>query len=324
MTTRDLKISAKLDELVLDKGFSCKIGAVYKDKPVYKFSYGKTYTYYDLASLTKAIFTGLYFFNLNHNEKKVAEFFPCDASISIGDLLSHSSGLKGHKEHYRKLVKSSDKLRCLKKLLREDTGKLSDPVYSDLGYMILFFVIRELEGEEDLDLVFKRLKKTFNLPKGLHFNLENKAKFEKSLYAPTEFCEFRNKKIQGEVLDRNTWAMGGLSTHAGLFGTFEDMLGFYKTLKAIYKASKFKTLTEGWTYGFMKPSGESTAGKYFSEDSIGHLGFTGVSFWYDPRVDFYVTVLSNRTYPDRDKSSFNSFRPWIHDFLYKEFVNGKI
>jgi len=325
VTSVDKKIFKKLDELSLSEGFSCKMAAIHKGKLVYKSTYGKNYTYYDLASMTKSIFTGLYFLNSKIKSNKVSDFLPwlIDSKIRVDELLSHRSGLKAHKEHYRTLVKSSDPLVTLKKLLRQDAKELQNkaPIYSDLGYLLLYFIIQELEDGRNLSYVFEDLKKSLKIPKGIHFNLNNKAKYKKSLYAPTEICDFRDRKIQAESLDRNTWSIHGVSTHAGLFGQIDDMIGFYKTLKSVYSPSKFTTLAEGWTNGFMKPSKVSTAGKYFSKDSIGHVGFTGVSFWYDPKVDFYITILSNRTYPDRADPRFNFFRPWVHDFLYKEFVN---
>jgi CubicO group peptidase (beta-lactamase class C family) len=51
-------------------------------------------------------------------------------------------------------------------------------------------------------------------------------------YAPTELCPWRKKRLQGEVHDDNTWSFGGISTHAGLFGSIDDLAGYGLALRA--------------------------------------------------------------------------------------------
>lgn len=62
------------------------------------------------------------------------------------------------------------------------------------------------------------------------------------------------------------------------------------------------------------PSG-SSSGKYFSAKSIGHLGFTGTSFWMDPEKELIVVLLTNRIHPSRNNEKIRQFRPCIHDFI---------
>ncbi len=334
MTRLDRKISEKLLKLLnknQHSNFSCSVVVGFKGKKSYIYNFGKAYKFYDLASMTKSIFTGLYFLDKSKSDKNFLKTRVCDVlpwlhetKITLESFLTHTSGLESHKEHYKELNKTSNKNLCLKNLLRKDLNKLQNtkPLYSDLGYLILYQVVRELEGFKSMDLILEDLKKKFKLSKGFHFNTDNISMFKKSLYAPTEKCKWRKRKLQAEVFDDNTWAMGGASTHAGLFGSIEDMFQFYFVLRDVYNPDYFKKKTKGWTMGFMMPSGSaSTAGSFFSKDSIGHLGFTGTSFWFDPKVDFYVSVLSNRTYPERTNNNFKDFRPWVHDLLYKEFLN---
>ncbi len=71
----------------------------------------------------------------------------------------------------------------------------------------------------------------------------------------------------------------------------------------------------------MIPSGEkTTAGALFSKSSIGHLGYTGTSFWFDPIKDLLVVILSNKTFPDKMNTNFNKYRSMIQDLVYKEFI----
>jgi CubicO group peptidase (beta-lactamase class C family) len=65
----------------------------------------------------------------------------------------------------------------------------------------------------------------------------------------------------------------------------------------------------------MPTAGASSSGKYFSPDSIGHTGFTGTSFWYDPKQDLGIAILSNRVYFGRENKQFATLRPQIHNWI---------
>jgi CubicO group peptidase (beta-lactamase class C family) len=180
--------------------------------------------------------------------------------------------------------------------------------------------------------IWSRIKEEFYPRTSLEVHDSNLPKAPVRLYAPTERCEWRSKLIQGEVHDDNTWAFGGVSSHAGLFGSIDD-LGWYALLlrsqiKGISKTSiKQKTAQlfaqrsrpvgrGDWALGYMMPSpGASSSGSYFSPYSIGHLGFTGTSIWYDPVADVSIGMVSNRVFYGRDKNEFAALRPKIHDLI---------
>ena len=65
--------------------------------------------------------------------------------------------------------------------------------------------------------------------------------------------------------------------------------------------------------GWDTPSGRSSAGDLFSEQSFGHTGFTGTSIWMDPERDLFVVLLTNRVNPTRDNSRHVPLRRRIHD-----------
>ncbi|MFZ0243168.1 MAG: serine hydrolase, partial [Desulfobacterales bacterium] len=66
--------------------------------------------------------------------------------------------------------------------------------------------------------------------------------------------------------------------------------------------------------GFDAPSPTgSSSGRYFSPATVGHLGFTGTSFWLDLRQSIGVILLTNRVHPNRTNDSIKSFRPRLHD-----------
>jgi CubicO group peptidase (beta-lactamase class C family) len=65
--------------------------------------------------------------------------------------------------------------------------------------------------------------------------------------------------------------------------------------------------------GWDTPSRPSSSGQYFSPASYGHLGYTGTSLWIDPERRLSVTLLTNRTWPDRSSEGIKNLRPIFHD-----------
>ena len=76
-----------------------------------------------------------------------------------------------------------------------------------------------------------------------------------------------------------------------------------------------------WALGWDTPSVPSSSGSSFSEQSFGHLGYTGTSLWIDPLRELEVVLLSNRVHPSRRNEKIKTFRPYIHDLVYWEFVS---
>lgn len=307
---------------------------------------GQTYPYYDLASLTKIIFTVptmMKFFeegkwSISTPVSEVLSWFP-SKTVRIAELLSHSSGLTWWKPFFKEMPLEKpipERWAKLRELLSQET--LESPaktVYSDLGFLTLAYVIEELAQKPLLD-VWQDMK-NFLYPglSSLTFHPGNVPLAAAKLYAPTERCPWRGKVLQGEVHDDNAWSLGGVSTHAGLFGSVDDlawyglllrsqMLGVAKTPFKLKTAKIFfarqKPLGEGdFALGFMTKSATgSSAGEYFGMHSIGHTGFTGTSIWFDPEADLLVAVLSNRVLFGRDREEFKALRPMIHNWVVSE------
>jgi CubicO group peptidase (beta-lactamase class C family) len=74
-----------------------------------------------------------------------------------------------------------------------------------------------------------------------------------------------------------------------------------------------------WALGWDTRSLEgSSAGKYFSRDSVGHTGFTGTSIWMDLEKDVIAILLTNRVHPTRNNDTIKQFRPVFHDAVMEE------
>lgn len=315
-----------------------------RGKKVIDLRWGKTWEYYDLASVTKIIFTTTQLMRVV-SEKKIdldkslstyLGWYP-HASVTTRQLLSHSAGNEWWKPFYKEISLYDnlyEKKQILKTLIRAmPLSRNKKSVYSDIDFFLLGFL---LEGVLDKPLVaiweeFLR----HQLPENrMHFNQENKPLYPRSQYAPTEICAFRKKGLQGEVHDENTWVMEGVGAHAGLFGRAQDVLDWGLWLRQVWRgknayiqpavAREFFKRSMGtkygdWGLGFMLPTkGNASCGPYFSLDSVGHTGFTGTSFWMDTQKDIIVVLLSNRVYPTRQNEIFRQVRPQIHDAIIEE------
>ena len=148
--------------------------------------------------------------------------------------------------------------------------------------------------------------------------------------AATEDCPWRRKILCGEVHDDNAYAMGGVAGHAGLFSSAPDVHRFIRFLGRcrtgaepdFLPAAVVREFLEaerplpGQTHvlGWDTPSPEgSSSGRHFSARTVGHLGFTGTSIWWDLERDVHVVFLTNRVHPSRDNDAIRQFRPLVHD-----------
>lgn len=330
-------------------------------------------TIFDLASLTKPLATTLAMMKLVDAckiglDQTLGEIIPNAAlqdkrDVSLRMLLSHSAGLVDWKPYYLKLVEHEPEER--KTVLRQwiieepfayEPGK--ECLYSDLGFMLLEWVIEEASGEclpdflqESLygPLGLKRLFLVENPPRspfGKGGGKEAEAsdppeagkkggRVSVEDFAVTEDCPWRRRVIRGEVHDENASALGGYSGHAGLFGTVDDAYCIVNMLRGHYRGERrdfFRPETVQaffrrqdlvpdctWALGWDTPSEEgSSAGRYFSGNSVGHLGFTGTSVWMDLKRDVIVILLTNRIHPTRNNERIKSLRPKLHNTVMEE------
>jgi len=303
---------------------------------------GQTFRYYDLASLTKIVFTQQALMQafdrgLWTADSTVGDFLPdfTRPALRLTDLLTHTSGIEWWLPFYESVDLSLPWRQRRQWLYRQlqtapcqPTGKA---VYSDLGFMLLGFVLEALHGK-DLLLVWQDLHSASYPGSSLALHEDNRPVHAVVDYAPTELCPWRRKRLQGEVHDDNTWSLGGVSSHAGLFGSIDDLASFGLQLRSqirglpgapvrpataqLFTRRAIPRAVGDWTLGFMMPAEQgASCGRHFSEQSIGHTGFTGTSLWYDPQRDLLVSMLSNRVYGGRDNQGFLALRPQIHDWI---------
>lgn len=308
-------------------------------------SFGETYLYYDWASLTKIVFSVTQVMGLVDDKRldldrpvhEELDWFRAPVrEARPRDLLSHSAGLTWWKPFYKHIDRSRSRASRWEQLetlvareMRATARSNYDgkAVYSDLDFFTLGALMRRktgLEFHEMWDEIRDRLRL-----RGTAFHVGNKPLHPRRFYAPTERCSWRGKIMRGEAHDENTWALGGVAPHAGLFGPIEDLsrwglhlrrgflgeegLAAPETVRRFTRRAIPRTRGD-WALGFTLPSLKgATCGKYFSKMSVGHLGFTGTSLWYDPKRDVLVTILSNRVHPTRENKRFPALRGFLHD-----------
>lgn len=303
-------------------------------------------TVFDLASLTKPLATTLAIMMLIQQSRLGLEqnlglvlpgFENTDKDqIKIKHLLCHSSGLPDYRPYYRKLCKLPQAVRkdVLKELLIKEP--LVHPIgkgvlYSDLGFMILGLVVERVSGKRLDHFVAEEIYRPLGIEtgpgRGLFFiDIDSKPGIGR--FAATEYCSWRNFLVNGVVHDENAYVVGGVGGHAGLFGNAGDMNILLSALLSGFHSSSSTSLFEkDLLYTFFKPQegsdkafgfdtpslSDSSCGNCFSKTSIGHLGFTGTSFWIDLERKVIVILLTNRVHPTRDNMKIKDFRPKIHN-----------
>ena len=309
-----------------------------------------TRTIYDLASLTKPLITGLLCcrrFELGELtlDSSVSHYLPeFDRTdkhmITVRELLTHTSGLPAWRPLY--LLAENEHERALSAIANLDLEYKpgTKVVYSDLGFIVLGFVVESLSHHDRLAQTATveiinalRLGNTFFNPEAaLQTGIaacEMGNAYEREMCEPDAaagYPNWRSALIWGEVHDGNAFFLGGAAGHAGLFSTAAETLTLAqqflprhsKLLKSetceIFRINMTPGLEEARTIGWqLAMSPESTAGPALPPDSFGHTGFTGTSCWVDAQHERVFILLTNRTHNGRVPFvNINSVRRQFH------------
>ena len=289
-------------------------------------------------------------------EDRVARFFSNfgvfgKTHVTFRHLLAHCSGLPAWKPYYEEIVKDEKagkinfvasraaKAYVFERIHREKalSAPGSQSLYSDLGFMLLGEVVEEISGWTLDRFCQDRIFRPLELRSISFIDMTQlrarRLQPAKEMIAPTENCPWRKRIVWGEVHDENACAMGGVAGHAGLFASARDIHRFVIRLRrcllgrdSFLPTSLVKefltrdtTVSESsYALGWDTPSSDqSSSGSYFSPNTVGHLGFTGTSLWWDLEKDCSVILLTNRIHPSRTNDKIKSFRPHVHDLIMK-------
>jgi CubicO group peptidase (beta-lactamase class C family) len=197
--------------------------------------------------------------------------------------------------------------------------------YSDLGAIIMGLVVERATGMPFEAAVRARVLG----PAEMRDTYFNPPPTLWSRVAPTERDPWRGRLVVGEVHDENAFAMGGVSSHAGLFSSARDMVRFAQLwlhagtldgravvrpetarMFAAVQDSTFSSRAIGWD----TPSGgASSAGTLVRRPAFGHTGFTGTSLWIAPHRNRFVLLLTNRVNPRRERGGIGAVRIAVAD-----------
>lgn len=256
-------------------------------------------TWFDLASLTKVVFTTPRILALAE-----AGTIDLDAPLIsvISDFRQYSADSWERKVTFRQCLGHQTPFpgvvpiytygsdpNLLRAWVLQHEWQAGPAVYSDINFILLGIILERLSG---------KLIRQQDPGPGFAWSAEPR------LSAATELDRWRGRVAVGEVHDENCYALQG-SGHAGLFGTAASVLDYAQGLLDETGASPavvslMRTPLSGRrTHGWERPHEGWSGGELCSTETIGHTGFTGTGLWIDFATGRAWTLLTNRVHPTR-------------------------
>lgn len=276
-------------------------------------------TWFDLASLTKVIFTTPRILALAEAGtidldaplvSVIPDFRQYDADswerkVTFRQCLGHQTPFPGVFPIY---TYGSDP-NLLRAFVLQHEWPAGSPVYSDINFILLGIALERLSG---------KLIRQQDAGTGFAWSADP------AVTAATEKDAWRGRVVVGEVHDENCFALQG-SGHAGLFGTVGSVLNFAQGLLDGSGASAgaielMRTpLSARRTHGWERPYEGWSGGERNSPETIGHTGFTGTGLWIDFARGRAWTLLTNRVHPSRHfDSGIMGLRRAVGDLVNEE------
>ena len=151
---------------------------------------------------------------------------------------------------------------------------------------------------------------------------------------------FRRQLLQGYVHDPTAAMMGGVSGHAGLFASANDLGVLFQMLlnqgqyggKTFFKPETIQLFTcpqfignkrgLGWDKPEPDINKNGPTSSMCSPQTFGHTGFTGTCVWADPTTKLVYVFLSNRVYPSAENNKLvdMNIRTKIQDVIYNSLL----
>jgi beta-glucosidase-like glycosyl hydrolase/CubicO group peptidase (beta-lactamase class C family) len=317
---------------------------------------------YDLASVTKvsATLAGLMLLNSEGRfspDKTLGYYLPYfrksnKGNIPMRDLLAHQAGLTAWIPFWEETVKKNGQFRkrvfhpeaskkyplevasgmyinknYRKKIFREiKKSPIGEKkyLYSDLTFIMAPEIIENITGQKWYEFITDSIYK----PLGAYDMAFNPyKKYSLTRIVPTEYDSlFRRQLLHGTVHDEGAAMLGGISGHAGLFATANDLMKLMELYRRMgeyggkqlistevmeeYTRTQFPGNKNRRGLGFDKPlinnaevpAKDAYPTKGASPSSFGHSGYTGTFVWVDPEKELTYVFLCNRVYPTRENN----------------------
>ncbi|MCX2583144.1 serine hydrolase domain-containing protein [Pedobacter sp. MR22-3] len=212
-------------------------------------------------------------------------------------------------------------------------------VYSDISMYVMKDIVEHISEEPLNQYAYEQFYKPLGMQTA---GFLPRNRFSKDQIIPTEQdTYFRKTLLVGYVHDQGAALAGGVSGHAGLFASANDLAIMYQMLlnRGTYGGTEyFKPQTvDMFTakqsnvsrrgLGFDRWDPDST--KHYpsnlaSPQTYGHTGYTGTCVWVDPSRGLVYIFLSNRVNPTvTDKLSNLKIRGRIQDVVNKAIDDSK-
>lgn len=207
--------------------------------------------------------------------------------------------------------------------------------YSDLGFYLMSMLVNKLSTIPLDEYADRNLYRPLCLG-GICYNPIGKVPSSKLV--PSEKDNYwRRQELKGHVHDMGAAMLGGVSGHAGLFSSAQDLGILMQMLiwdgryggRQIFEKETIDMFTQrperssrrgiGFDMPQTNPDLSLNLSPEASIQTFGHLGFTGTAVWADPENDLIYVFLSNRTYPSMRNYKINKLdvRPRVQSELYK-------
>lgn len=272
-------------------------------------------TRFDLASVTKPIVAAALLVELDRRgcgvELALAEVLPefrnpAMRGITAAHLLSHTAGFAPEWTHRR----PDPRARAFRAENRSDPGPGSAVRYSCVGYIWAGIFAEKLAGRSLPDVVEHNVLR----PLGMRDTGFVPAPSQRPLIPATEDQAGRGM-VQGEVHDETSFALGGRTGNAGLFGSANDLLKFLEYLRSSTGEQLVPSVRRALVTPVTAPPEERSYGMACNEDwmaplgrAVGHRGFTGTAIVTQPEGEYSVVFLTNRVHPTRNGTDIARLR----------------
>lgn len=252
-------------------------------------------TWFDLASLTKVLFTTPRVLDL-----AAAGRLDLDAPLTtvLPDFRQYNADSWERKVTFRQCLGHQTPFptvfplytygrdpALLRAFVLQHEWTAGPSVYSDINFILLGLALERLERAHIRDM---------DAGPGFAWSADP------ARAAATEDDTWRHRVLVGEVHDDNCSALQGAG-HAGLFGTAASILDFAAArLRDTAADAPIRTpLSARRTHGWERPHEGWSGGESCSPETIGHTGFTGTGLWLDFARGRAWTLLTNRIHPTR-------------------------
>ncbi len=322
---------------------------------------------YDVASITKTAATTVAVMRLYEQQKldlngSIGSYFPEAKEtnkefIPLREVMLHQAGFVNldffsaikSQDHsldssYAYPVKVADNYfvrrnyyqeAMLPKMLKSPIKTRGQYVYSDISMYMMKEVVEHQSGAP-LD---QYVMNEFYAPLGMRTaGFNPRRRFERADIVPTEQDNyFRKTLLQGYVHDQGAALVDGVSGHAGLFASANDLAILNQVLLnkgkyggvEYFKPETVDLFTSRQSnisrrgLGFDRGDGNRYPSPLASVGTFGHTGYTGTAVWVDPKNELIYIFLSNRVYPSvSDRLNSLRIRPRIQDAIYEAISKG--